>query len=146
MHVLPRKFDVLYVNFVALLVFNHSRTCNHKNSTCIASSMCNYYYYSSIVNAIDCSLLFHSILLHMCDLHTAVFRKDCSPGPGYFVDSTTTRFGTDGTPSYSILGRAKDPSEYSMCSFQKYILKAMLQYTILQCAMANTQLAISMHW
>lgn len=39
-----------------------------------------------------------------------VFRKDCSPGPGYYIDSATTRFGTGGTPSYSILGRQMDPS------------------------------------
>ena len=41
----------------------------------------------------------------------AVFRKDASPGPGYFVDPAISRFGRDGTPSYSILGRQKDPSE-----------------------------------
>ena len=48
---------------------------------------------------------------HNCVFFRAVFRKDCSPGPGYHIDSATTRFGTDGTPSYSILGRQRDQSE-----------------------------------
>ena len=46
-----------------------------------------------------------------------VFRRDCSPGPGYFVQSSITRFGNDGTPTYSILGRAKDPSKCSTVKF-----------------------------
>ena len=41
-----------------------------------------------------------------------VFRKDCSPGPGYFIEASITRAGKDGTPVYSILGRQKDPSKY----------------------------------
>ncbi len=41
----------------------------------------------------------------------AVFRKDCSPGPGYFIVPTINRFGMDGTPTYSILGRQRDPSK-----------------------------------
>ena len=40
-----------------------------------------------------------------------MFKKDCSPGPGYFIDPLITRDGRDGTASYSILGRQKDPSE-----------------------------------
>ena len=39
-----------------------------------------------------------------------MFRKDCSPGPVYFIDPALSRFGRDGTPSYSILGRQNDPS------------------------------------
>ncbi|XP_064407454.1 ciliary microtubule associated protein 1A-like [Halichondria panicea] len=38
----------------------------------------------------------------------SMFGKDCSPGPGYHVESAVTRFGTDGTPAYSILGRPKN--------------------------------------
>ena len=52
----------------------------------------------------------------------AVFRKDCSPGPGYYIDSATTRFGTGGTPSYSILGRQMDPSEFYDLRFLEYIM------------------------
>lgn len=52
-----------------------------------------------------------TILLLLIDPFCAVFWKDCSPGPGYYVKSSITRFGTDGTPMYSILGRAKDPSK-----------------------------------
>ena len=37
-----------------------------------------------------------------------MFKKDCSPGPGYFIDPRINRTGRDGTPSYSILGRQKD--------------------------------------
>ncbi|KAF7705871.1 outer dense fiber protein 3-like protein 2a isoform X2 [Silurus meridionalis] len=33
--------------------------------------------------------------------------EDSSPGPQYHVDSKITRFGRDGTPSYSMLGRKK---------------------------------------
>ena len=42
-----------------------------------------------------------------------MFKKDCSPGPGYFIDATISRTGRDGTPMYSILGRQKDPSKIS---------------------------------
>jgi hypothetical protein len=45
-------------------------------------------------------------------LEDSMFRKDCSPGPGYFVNHRINRFGTDGTPNYSILGRAKDPATF----------------------------------
>ena len=45
-------------------------------------------------------------------LIVSVFRKDCSPGPGYFIEASITRGGKDGTPVYSILGRQKDPSKY----------------------------------
>ncbi|CAI8027666.1 Outer dense fiber protein 3 [Geodia barretti] len=45
-------------------------------------------------------------------LENPMFRKDCSPGPGYYIDSATTRFGTGGTPSYSILGRQMDPKVF----------------------------------
>ena len=40
----------------------------------------------------------------------SVFKKESSPGPGYMVHPSITRFGKDGTPKYSILGRQKDPS------------------------------------
>ncbi|XP_002157290.3 ciliary microtubule associated protein 1A [Hydra vulgaris] len=41
-----------------------------------------------------------------------LFKTDSSPGPGYMVNSAITRFGKDGTPKYSILGRAKDPKTF----------------------------------
>ena len=40
-----------------------------------------------------------------------MFKKDSSPGPGYFIDARISRYGRDGNPSYSILGRQKDPSK-----------------------------------
>lgn len=51
-----------------------------------------------------------------------VFRKDCSPGPGYFIEASVTRNGKDGTPIYSILGRQKDPSEYFLRSLALKLL------------------------
>ena len=38
----------------------------------------------------------------------SVFSKDASPGPVHSFDPRLSRFGKDGTPSYSILGRQKD--------------------------------------
>ncbi|XP_074651486.1 ciliary microtubule associated protein 1A-like [Tubulanus polymorphus] len=37
-----------------------------------------------------------------------LYANDCSPGPGYHIESSITRHGKDGTPSYSILGRPKN--------------------------------------
>ncbi|XP_042198750.1 outer dense fiber protein 3-like protein 2 [Callorhinchus milii] len=46
--------------------------------------------------------------------HTsALYYSDCSPGPQYYVDPKITRFGQNGTPAYSMLGRAKHSSKYS---------------------------------
>lgn len=40
---------------------------------------------------------------------------DSSPGPQYHIDAKMTRFGRDGTPSYSMLGRKKKSGTvYSM--------------------------------
>lgn len=36
-----------------------------------------------------------------------VYGIDSSPGPQYFVDAKVTRFGRDGTPAYSMLGRMR---------------------------------------
>uniref|UniRef100_A0A8C1EQ64 Outer dense fiber of sperm tails 3-like 2a n=1 Tax=Cyprinus carpio carpio TaxID=630221 RepID=A0A8C1EQ64_CYPCA len=36
---------------------------------------------------------------------------DSSPGPQYHVDAKMTRFGRDGTPSYSMLGRKKKTAD-----------------------------------
>lgn len=41
----------------------------------------------------------------------SVIKKDCSPGPAHAIDPKFTRFGKDGTPQYSILGRQRDPCE-----------------------------------
>lgn len=52
-----------------------------------------------------------------CDiLDFSVFKKDCSPGPGYQVDPRITRKGHDGTPNYSILGRQRDQCKYTLNS------------------------------
>lgn len=32
-------------------------------------------------------------------------KKECSPGPAYFIDPSITRSGRDGTPAYSLLAR-----------------------------------------
>ncbi|KAL2090293.1 hypothetical protein ACEWY4_014981 [Coilia grayii] len=36
-----------------------------------------------------------------------LYSIDSSPGPQYFVDAKITRFGRDGTPAYSMLGRMR---------------------------------------
>ncbi|XP_060934870.1 outer dense fiber protein 3-like protein 2b [Limanda limanda] len=46
---------------------------------------------------------------------------DSSPGPRYHVDSKITRFGKDGTPSFSMLGRTKEQSKFPPLHFEKYI-------------------------
>ncbi len=38
---------------------------------------------------------------------------DSSPGPQYHVDAKMTRFGRDGTPSYSMLGKKKKTGGFS---------------------------------
>ncbi|XP_050933196.1 outer dense fiber protein 3-like protein 2b [Lates calcarifer] len=40
-----------------------------------------------------------------------LYSVDSSPGPQYCVDAKITRFGKDGTPSYSMLGRTKLQNE-----------------------------------
>nr|XP_020462731.1 outer dense fiber protein 3-like protein 2 isoform X1 [Monopterus albus] len=48
----------------------------------------------------------------MCDkTFPAVYYIDSSPGPLYHVDAKITRFGKDGTPAYSMLGRMKTQKE-----------------------------------
>ncbi|KAL5499636.1 hypothetical protein EMCRGX_G011088 [Ephydatia muelleri] len=42
----------------------------------------------------------------------SMFKSECSPGPGYFINPRCTRFGKDGTPVYSILGRQKDLTQF----------------------------------
>lgn len=41
----------------------------------------------------------------------AVYCVDSSPGPKYHIDAKVTRFGRDGTPAYSMLGRMKAESK-----------------------------------
>uniref|UniRef100_H3DDC8 CIMAP1 family member D n=2 Tax=Tetraodon nigroviridis TaxID=99883 RepID=H3DDC8_TETNG len=36
---------------------------------------------------------------------------DCSPGPKYHIDAKMTRFGRDGTPAYSMLGRIQSKKQ-----------------------------------
>ncbi len=38
----------------------------------------------------------------------AVFKKTDSPGPGYYVNPKMSRYGSDGTPSFSMSSRTKD--------------------------------------
>ncbi|XP_071964643.1 ciliary microtubule associated protein 1A-like [Antedon mediterranea] len=45
-------------------------------------------------------------------LNNAMFKEDSSPGPGYSINPSVTRHGKDGTPSYSILGRQRDPNTF----------------------------------
>lgn len=66
-----------------------------------------------------CGYTKHDFSKHMkpaysfgCRLENSMFKKDCSPGPGYFIDSKITKAGMDGTASYSILGRQKDPNTF----------------------------------
>uniref|UniRef100_A0A3Q3X7K8 Uncharacterized protein n=1 Tax=Mola mola TaxID=94237 RepID=A0A3Q3X7K8_MOLML len=41
-----------------------------------------------------------------------MYSVDSSPGPKYNVDAKITRFGRDGTPAYSMLGRLKAKSKF----------------------------------
>jgi len=45
--------------------------------------------------------------------NNAMFKKDNSPGPQYWISPDITRYGKDGTPFYSILGRQKDPNNFN---------------------------------
>lgn len=46
----------------------------------------------------------------------AVYGVDSSPGPKYHIDAKISRFGKDGTPAYSMLGRMKAESKFSSVS------------------------------
>ena len=64
-----------------------------------------------------------------------VFKKDSSPGPGYMVHPSITRYGKDGAPQYSILGRQKDPSMFFLLlffvTFQELLqLQLILQFIV----------------
>lgn len=48
--------------------------------------------------------------LYCMVLFLLVFAKDCSPGPIYYINPVLSRFGHDGTPSYSLLGRPRNLS------------------------------------
>jgi len=41
-------------------------------------------------------------------LPNSIFKKTDSPGPGYYVNPKMSRYGSDGTPSFSMSGRTKD--------------------------------------
>ena len=64
-----------------------------------------------------------------------MFKKDSSPGPGYMVHPSITRYGKDGAPQYSILGRQKDPSMFFLLlffvTFQELLqLQLILQFIV----------------
>ncbi|MGH0181753.1 UNVERIFIED_CONTAM: hypothetical protein FKN15_024401 [Acipenser sinensis] len=42
----------------------------------------------------------------------SLYFVDSSPGPRYYIDAKVTRFGRDGTPAYSMLGRIRDSSAF----------------------------------
>uniref|UniRef100_A0AAZ3QY30 Outer dense fiber of sperm tails 3-like 2a n=2 Tax=Oncorhynchus tshawytscha TaxID=74940 RepID=A0AAZ3QY30_ONCTS len=44
-------------------------------------------------------------------MSSSMVSVDCSPGPQYHIDDKMTRFGRVGTPSYSMLGRARHSAE-----------------------------------
>uniref|UniRef100_A0AAZ3SC05 Uncharacterized protein n=1 Tax=Oncorhynchus tshawytscha TaxID=74940 RepID=A0AAZ3SC05_ONCTS len=66
-------------------------------------------------------------------MSSSMVSVDCSPGPQYHIDAKMTRFGRVGTPSYSMLGRARRatagpyspekahlrPSSYTICSLSQ---------------------------
>ncbi|XP_034767972.2 outer dense fiber protein 3-like protein 2 [Acipenser ruthenus] len=45
-------------------------------------------------------------------MSNAMYFVDSSPGPRYYIDAKVTRFGRDGTPAYSMLGRIRDSSAF----------------------------------
>ncbi|XP_069042048.1 outer dense fiber protein 3-like protein 2b isoform X3 [Lepisosteus oculatus] len=42
-----------------------------------------------------------------------VYSVDSSPGPRYYIDAKLTRFGRDGSPAFSMLGRARGSAGHS---------------------------------
>ena len=63
------------------------------------------------------------VRLSVClSVFLSVFGGDCSPGPGYFVDSKITKKGKDGTPSYSMLGRHRDLGKPRLPSTLYYVI------------------------
>lgn len=50
----------------------------------------------------------------------AVYCVDCSPGPKYHIDAKMTRFGRDGTPAYSMLGRIKSKSKFHFITWRHW--------------------------
>ena len=52
----------------------------------------------------------------------AVYSIDSSPGPQYFVDAKITRFGRDGTPAYSMLGRMRKTGEPTDSHYEQFHL------------------------
>lgn len=55
----------------------------------------------------------------LCSL---VYGADCSPGPRYLMEEKITRFGKDGTPAYSILGRGKNLGKQSVVMYMSNLL------------------------
>lgn len=53
-------------------------------------------------------------------LPNSIFTKSIGIGPGYNIEKNHTRYGKDGTPSYSILGRPKDLKPFSTPSPYAY--------------------------
>lgn len=53
-------------------------------------------------------------------LPNSIFTKSIGIGPGYMIEKNHTRYGKDGTPSYSILGRPVDLKPFSTPSPYAY--------------------------
>lgn len=60
-----------------------------------------------------------------CCFLCTVYRVDSSPGPQYHIDAKITRFGKDGTPAYSMLGRMKAQSKLLLLIIFSIILFAL---------------------
>ena len=50
----------------------------------------------------------HNILSSFKSYFSVVISNVKTPGPAYAIDPTITRYGKDGTASYSVYGRPKD--------------------------------------
>lgn len=62
------------------------------------------------------------------ELKILVFKSECSPGPAYHVQHQITRFGMDGTPKYSMLGRSKDGSKTNL---QNLLFNSFLHHWVM---------------
>lgn len=75
--------------------------------------------------------------LNKC-LHSTVYCVDSSPGPQYHVDAKFTRFGKDGTPAYSMLGRMKAQRKFPLM-YQKPIF-SFSAYFFNKCSVSDFEL------
>ena len=66
-----------------------------------------------------------------------MFGKDISPGPIYYINPLQSRYGRDGAPAYSLLGRQNEPSIINspllfIIHYKLYLIPHLLVVTALK--------------